>query len=212
MKILLVVRVCCFPSVWLEWFPQVLSEDLDKEKERRWKAEEAAGRLVEHVRNLQSQLSDSQRQNDAIQKRCEELERNAKERHTEVEALKSAESKHLEMLHKLEESGRLLEYERQLERSELCSRLHKSETDAAVHQREGEAVRKEAKELKKQVHQLQDLLAKREKDHVKELERLKPLPDHRVSYIVDEKSVCATNTLHTQLEKHSQDNITANNY
>ena len=37
---------------------------MDGERERRWKAEQAAGRLVEHVRKLQLQLSDAQRQSE----------------------------------------------------------------------------------------------------------------------------------------------------
>ena len=41
---------------------QVLTDELDGERERRWKAEQAAGRLVEHMRKLQSQLSECQRQ------------------------------------------------------------------------------------------------------------------------------------------------------
>ena len=158
-----------------------MSEDLDRERERRWKAEEAAGRLVEHVRNLQSQLSESQHQNNTIEKHAENLEREVKERQAEVEGLKSTEAKHLEMLRRLEESGRLLECERELERSELYSRLQESEKRVAVHEREVETVRKEMKEFKRQVHQLQELLAKREKDHIKEVERLRPLPDQKVS-------------------------------
>lgn len=57
----------------------------------------------------------------------EELQTVAESKQCEVEELKMAESKHLEMLHKLEESCRALECERLRERTELCSRLHNSE-------------------------------------------------------------------------------------
>jgi hypothetical protein len=57
----------------------------------------------------------------------EELQSVAESRQAEVQDLKLTESKHLEMLHKLEESCRALECERLRERTELCSRLHNSE-------------------------------------------------------------------------------------
>ena len=60
----------------------------------------------------------------------EELESVAESRQAEVQDLKTMESKHLEMLHKLEESCRALERERLRERTELCSRLHSSEVIA----------------------------------------------------------------------------------
>ena len=59
-----------------------------------------------------------------------ELQSAAESRQAEVEDLKTTESKHLEMLHKLEESCRALECERLRERTELCSRLHNSEVIA----------------------------------------------------------------------------------
>ena len=183
---------------------QVLNEELDCERERRWKAEQAAGRLVEHVRKLQSQLSESQRQREecvvreakleqelrekveilgTVQKQVkkekkhmqrftvfvifycritgmgplkfvedklfefyvtlpppplpphiqiEELQNVAERKQAEVENLKTTESKHLEMLHKLEESCRALECERLRERTELCSRLHDSEVSSIM--------------------------------------------------------------------------------
>ena len=57
----------------------------------------------------------------------EELQNVTESKQAEVEDLKVTESRHLEMLHKLEESCRALECERLRERTELCSRLHNSE-------------------------------------------------------------------------------------
>ena len=62
----------------------------------------------------------------------EELQSVAERKHAEIEALKTTESKHLEMLHKLEESCRALECERLRERTELCSRLHDSEVSSIM--------------------------------------------------------------------------------
>lgn len=181
---------------------QVLSEDLDRERERRWKAEQAAGRLVEHVRKLQSRLSESQCQREqcvvreaqlqkevrektenlgTLQKQLEDVQTTAKSRQTEIQDLKTIESKHLEMLHKLEETCRVLESEQLRERVELCARLHESERSSAGHEREVETMKKSMKELKRQIHDLQELLANREKEHMRELEKYRPLPGNEVS-------------------------------
>jgi hypothetical protein len=53
--------------------------------------------------------------------------------------------------------------------------------NAAGHEREIETLRRSAKELKRQIHDLQELLANRERDHIKEIERSKPLTDQQVS-------------------------------
>ena len=63
----------------------------------------------------------------------EELQSVAESKQAEVEDLKTMESKHLEMLHRLEESCRALECERLRERTELCSRLHDSEVWSHLH-------------------------------------------------------------------------------
>ena len=59
---------------------QVLSDELDGERERRWKAEQAAGRLVEHVRKLQLQLSDAQRQSEQCVVREAKMEQELREK------------------------------------------------------------------------------------------------------------------------------------
>ena len=53
----------------------MLTQELDTERERRWKAEQAAGKLVEHVRTLQSQRTDAQRQHELAVVRVAQLER-----------------------------------------------------------------------------------------------------------------------------------------
>ena len=58
------------------------------------------------------------------------------------------------------------------------------QVSAAGHQREIETLRRSAKELKRQVHDLQELLANREREHIKEMERSKPLTDQQVNPII----------------------------
>ena len=120
---------------------------------------------------------------EVLQKQLEDIQVIAKDRQTEIRDFKVVESKHLDMLGKLEESCRMLESERLRERAELCSRLHDSERTTAGHEREVETTRRSVKELKRQVHQLQELLANREKEHIKEMEKYKPLPGHEVSCV-----------------------------
>ena len=186
----------------INFVPQALSDNLDREKERRCKAEQAAGRLVEHVRKLQSQLSQCEHHREqcvvreaqldqelrekaenlaALLKEVEQLQTATRDKETEIRELKSIESKHLEMLQKLEESCRAIESERLREKMELYSQLQESERSAAAHQREVETVRRNVKELKRQVHQLQELLANREREHMREMEKCKPPAGHEVS-------------------------------
>ena len=183
--------------------PQALSDNLDREKERRWKAEQAAGRLVEHVRKLQSQLSECECHREqcvvreaqldqelrektenltALLKEVEELQTTTRDKDTEIQELKSIELKHLEMLQQLEESCRAIESESLRERMELHSQLCESERNAAAHLREAETVKRNVKELKRQVQQLQELLANREREHMREMEKCKPPPGHEVSW------------------------------
>ena len=48
--------------------------ELEGERERRWKAEQAAGRLVEHVQSLQSQLGEAKRKHELVVARAAHLE------------------------------------------------------------------------------------------------------------------------------------------
>lgn len=157
---------------------------------------------MEHVRKLQSQLSECERHREqcvvreakldqelrekaenltALLKEVEELQTTTRDKETEIRKLKSIESKHLEMLQKLEESCRVIESERLREKMELRSLLHESERNAAAYQREVETVKRNMKELKRQVQQLQELLANREREHMREMEKCKPPAGHEVS-------------------------------
>ena len=53
----------------------MLTQELDTERERRWKAEQAAGKLVEHVRTLQSQRTEAERRHELAVVRVAQLER-----------------------------------------------------------------------------------------------------------------------------------------
>ena len=68
---------------------QVLTKELDVEREQRWKAEQATGRLVEHVRGLQSQLTEAQRRHELAVVRAAQLEREVGEEQGGVQGLQS---------------------------------------------------------------------------------------------------------------------------
>ena len=53
----------------------MLTQELDIERECRWKAEQAAGKLVEHVRTLQSQRTEAERRHELAVVRVAQLER-----------------------------------------------------------------------------------------------------------------------------------------
>ena len=67
----------------------MLTQELDTERERRWKAEQAAGKLVEHVRTLQSQRTDAQRQHELAVVRVAQLEREVEGEREESQTLQA---------------------------------------------------------------------------------------------------------------------------
>ena len=206
----------------------MLTQELDTERERRWKAEQAAGKLVEHVRTLQSQRTDAQRQHELAVVRVAQLEREVegeregaqtlqaqvqelqvcvcRERgegmrgvnntsdffskdalsssQAEVKQLRQCGEEQQKALRTLEEGQRQLESEHIQERAGMSAHLRKSEMASAGHQREAELLRRTVRQLKQEVQHLQELLVTREREHLKDQEKCKPLDGREVQEMV----------------------------
>ena len=163
--------------------PQLLMLELDGERERRLKAEQAASRLVTHVKNLQGRLSEADKKHEAtvvraaqVQGRLEEEQRAglllARERDEVQVKMKKLEEEQrevtgkyrsqVEMFRELERNYEQLEQRRMAETTELRSTASKSEASAAGHLRELELLRRSLADSEGQVKQLQQLLIKKE--------------------------------------------------
>ena len=66
----------------------MLTRERDSEREQRWKAEQAAGRLIEHVRTLQTRVTDTQRGQERIVAMAAKLEAELASERSTVQSLK----------------------------------------------------------------------------------------------------------------------------
>ena len=179
--------------------------ELDGERERRWKAEQAAARLVEHVRTLQSRTEEEGRRrelgvvkttqieqelagekttNQSLQKQILQLQDAASDDQRVKEELISRDKEQIKLLRQLEENYRQLETENLKERTLLQSHAKESESRVAGHEREIQMLKKNLRQSKGQIQQLQELLAKREEDHQKDMERCRPLDSREVQELI----------------------------
>lgn len=178
------------------------TQDLDQERERRWKAEQAAERLVEHVRTLQTKttniqakhelcvvqnsqlktkLSDSDKNIESLKSQLEDMLTQLETSNSELEKLYSRDAEQMDLLRRLEKNYRSLETEKMKEGADMRARVEEAERRAAGSQRETELLTKSVRHLKAQLQQTQELLANREREHQKQIENCKPLESKEVS-------------------------------
>ncbi len=192
------------PSHPLNTHIHTRTQDLDKERERRWKAEQAAERLVEHVRTLQTKLADVQAKHElcvvqnsrlnskvtgvnqnkeTLKCQLDELRGQLEDSSTELDKMHTRDAEQMDLLRRLEENCRSLETEKIKDLTELSSRTKEAERRAAGCAREVELLTKSVRHLKAQLHQTQEMLANREREHQKQMENCKPLESKEVLYI-----------------------------
>ncbi|KFU96205.1 Leucine-rich repeat and coiled-coil domain-containing protein 1, partial [Chaetura pelagica] len=170
---------------------RVLIQELDQEKERRWKAEQAERKLIECVRELQKHAKEEKNiQSMAVYTtdRLKELllkERGAKARlqadvqqlKNEIEKLtnelnqaKSREAEHQKAMQALEETLSKMETERLQQRAIEMKQVQEAELKASANEREVQLLRISFRQQKEKVKQLHELLVLREQEQRKELE------------------------------------------
>uniref|UniRef100_A0A663N0L8 Leucine-rich repeat and coiled-coil domain-containing protein 1 n=1 Tax=Athene cunicularia TaxID=194338 RepID=A0A663N0L8_ATHCN len=167
---------------------QVLIQELDQEKERRWKAEQAEKKLIEHVRELQKHAKEEKNiQSMAVYTtdRLKELilkERDVKARlQADVQQLKgeterltdalnqarNKEAEHQKAMKALEETLSKMETQRLQQRT---IEVQEAELKASANEREVQLLRISFRQQKEKVKQLHELLILREQEQRKELE------------------------------------------
>ncbi|NXT14887.1 LRCC1 protein, partial [Prunella fulvescens] len=169
---------------------RALIQELDQEKERRWKAEQAEKRLLEHVSELQKHAKEEKNiQSMAVftRDRLKELvlkERDAKARlQTDVQQLKgeterltnelnqarNKEAEYQRAMQALEETLSKMETQRLQQRAAEMKQVQEAELKASANEREVQLLRISVRQQKEKVKQLHELLVLREQEQRKEL-------------------------------------------
>ncbi|NXS97050.1 LRCC1 protein, partial [Jacana jacana] len=170
---------------------RVLIQELDQEKERRWKAEQAEKKLIEHVRELQKHANEEKNiQSMAVYTtdRLKELilkERGVKARlqadiqqlkgetdrlTSELNQAKNKEVEHQKAMQALEETLSKMETQRLQQRTLEMKQVQEAELKASANEREVQLLRISFRQQKEKVKQLHELLVLREQEQRKELE------------------------------------------
>ncbi|NWR92416.1 LRCC1 protein, partial [Furnarius figulus] len=170
---------------------QALIQELDQEKERRWKAEQAEKKLLEHVKELQKHAKEEkniQSMAAYTTDRLKELilkERNDKARlQADVQQLKdeterltnelnqarNKEAEHQKAMQALEETLSKMETQRLQQRAIEMKQVQEAELKASANEREVQLLRISFRQQKEKVKQLHELLVLREQEQRKELE------------------------------------------
>ncbi|XP_010286290.1 PREDICTED: leucine-rich repeat and coiled-coil domain-containing protein 1 [Phaethon lepturus] len=170
---------------------RVLIQELDQEKERRWKAEQAEKKLIEHVKELQKHAKEEKNiQSMAVYTtdRLKELilkERDVKTRlQADVQQLKgeterltnelnqarNKEAEHQKAMQALEETLSKMEAQRLQQRTIEMKQVQEAELKASANEREVQLLRISFRQQKEKVKQLHELLIVREQEQRKELE------------------------------------------
>ncbi|NXH92546.1 LRCC1 protein, partial [Edolisoma coerulescens] len=170
---------------------RALIQELDQEKERRWKAEQAEKKLLEHVSELQKHAKEEKNiQSMAVYNtdRLKELilkERDAKARlQADVQQLKgeterltnelnqarNKEAEHQKAVQALEETLSKMETQRLQQRAIEMKQVQEAELKASANEREVQLLRISVRQQKEKVKQLHELLVLKEQEQRKELE------------------------------------------
>ncbi|XP_005042320.2 PREDICTED: leucine-rich repeat and coiled-coil domain-containing protein 1 [Ficedula albicollis] len=169
---------------------RALIQELDQEKERRWKAEQAEKKLLEHVSELQKHAKEEKTiQSMAVYNtdRLKELileERAAKARlqadiqqlkgeterlTNELKQAKNKEAEYQKTLQALEETLSKMEMQRLQQRAAEMKQVQEAELKSSANAREVQLLRISVRQQKEKVKHLHELLVLREQEQRKEL-------------------------------------------
>lgn len=204
-----------------------LIQELDSERERRWKAEQAARRMVEAIKELQQREAEEKKlreaslaassrlkrallkekeTKDSLQKSLNELQIHDVELAEEVKRLKENEEEQQKALRALEQATTKMETEKIKQHAEAVTQLQQEQMKVGALTKECELSKHSVKQLKSQVHQLQELLANREQEHRKAVEGLVRVDGQEMREIVD-REAAKQEGLHQQIIKEYQDKL-----
>ncbi|XP_061428083.1 leucine-rich repeat and coiled-coil domain-containing protein 1 [Lethenteron reissneri] len=175
---------------------RALVRELDLERERRWKAEQATRELAERLRGLQAQagqerelhgtalhvtnrlqqgLLKEREEKEKLRASLAELQRRAESSAQEAAAARQADQRQQKRLRSLEQNLEGLQAQRLQQQTAELKKTQAAEMRALAVQREAELLRASQRQQQDKVQQLQELLAAREQDHRKAIESRVPL-------------------------------------
>ncbi|XP_069778130.1 leucine-rich repeat and coiled-coil domain-containing protein 1 isoform X2 [Narcine bancroftii] len=170
---------------------RVLIQELDQERETRWKAEQTVRQLMDHMKSLQNQaiekknfqdmaMHTSDRLKEMLVKEKEsksqlqayiaELKKKVRSLTEELRKMKCTEEDQRKVLKSLEETLLKMETQRLQQRTMEMKQVQETELKASAAQREVELLQISLRQQKEKVQQLQELLTCREQEHRKEVE------------------------------------------
>ncbi|XP_068956300.1 LOW QUALITY PROTEIN: leucine-rich repeat and coiled-coil domain-containing protein 1 [Petaurus breviceps papuanus] len=170
---------------------RTLVQELDEEREKRWKAEQAEKKLADHIKELQKQAKEEKDIHSMAlftTERLKELilkERNAKAKlqttvqkfKSEIEKLnnelnqsRNKEEEQNRVLRTLEQTLSKMEKQKAQQQVAEMKRVQEIELKASAAEREIHLLRASLHQQKEKVQQLHELLAMKEQEHRKELE------------------------------------------
>ncbi|XP_067835632.1 leucine-rich repeat and coiled-coil domain-containing protein 1 isoform X2 [Heptranchias perlo] len=197
---------------------RALIQELDQERERRWKAEQTVKQLVDHTKTLHNQANEKRDFHDMAAHttdRLKELLMKEKEAKSQLQAyvaelkkkigilteelrkLKSTEEDQRKVLKSLEETILKTESQRLQHQAVEMKQIQEAELKASAAQREVELLQISLRQQKEKVQQLQELLACREQAHRKEVES-------RVTLSGPEFQVALSREVAKEEERHAQ--------
>ncbi|NXY24302.1 LRCC1 protein, partial [Atrichornis clamosus] len=170
---------------------RALIQELDQEKERRWKAEQAEKKLLEHVSELQKHAKEEkniqsmavyttdrlkelilkERDDKArLQADVQQLKGETERLTSELNQARNKEAEHQKAMQALEETLSKMETQRLQQRAIEMKQVQEAELKASANEREVQLLRISFRQQKEKVKQLHELLVLREQEQRKELE------------------------------------------
>lgn len=204
-----------------------LIQELDSERERRWKAEQAARRMVEAIKELQQReaqekklreaslaassrlkraLLKEKETKDCLQKSLNELQTHNVGLTEEVKRLQENEEEQQRALRAMEQATTKMETDKIKQHAEAVTQLQQEQMKVGALTKECELSKHSVKQLKGQVHQLQELLANREQEHRKAVEDLVRVDGQEMRELV-EREAAKQEGFHQQIIKEYQEKL-----
>ncbi|XP_067146343.1 leucine-rich repeat and coiled-coil domain-containing protein 1 isoform X1 [Apteryx mantelli] len=206
---------------------RALIQELDQEKERRWKAEQAEKKLIEHVKELQKHAKEEKniqsmavyttdRLKELILKEREvktrlqadvqQLKGEAERLTNELNQARNKEAEYQKAMQALEETLSKMERQRLQQRTTEMKQIQEAELKASANEREVQLLRISLRQQKEKVKQLHELLILREQEQRKEFETRVALNGPEFQHVLS-KEVAKEEQRHEERVKEFQEKI-----
>ncbi|XP_063780105.1 leucine-rich repeat and coiled-coil domain-containing protein 1 isoform X2 [Pseudophryne corroboree] len=208
---------------------RALVQELDQERERRWKAEQLVVKLSENIKELQCQAKEEKdinsmavyttdrikelffkekNEKSALQALLHQLKEDNKRLTNEVKKSASKEEDYERAVRKLEDELSKVETQRIQQEALEMKQMQEADRKVSASQREIELLRASVRQHKDKIQQLHDLLTSREQEHRKELDARVTLNGPEFQDAVA-KEVTKEERHHNQQMKEFQEKINA---